>query len=245
MSHSITRRTAAVALLMVGFSTAIPARGRDPQPPREATIQSESKARLILQSHISSKLSEPGDIITATLAEPIYVEGEMVLPRGAEFRGRIIKVAPAKRGQRSSHLSINLESVVTASGQMPISAQVTAIDDWDKEETIKANDQGKLKGGHRGEKTIENMRKGSSLGFSGAIVGVAVGGAAGASGRQALGIGGIGLAAGMIGGLLLTKGTEIRVGPGSILRIKFLKPATLPIVQQPGLQPGPVRSSNE
>src|SRR5712691_10388660 len=140
MSHTITGRTAAVALLMVGFSTAMPARASDPLSLREATIQSETKARLTLQSHISSKLNEPDDIITATLAEPIYVDGEMVLPRGAEFQGRIIKVAPAKRGQRSSHLSINFERVVTASGQVPISAQVTAIDDWDKEETIKADD---------------------------------------------------------------------------------------------------------
>ena len=233
MSHSITGRTAA-ALLMLGLSTAMLARASDPLPLREATIQSETKARLTLQSRISSKLSEPDDVIIATLAEPIYVEGEMVLPRGAEFRGRIIKVAPAKRGQRSSHLSINFERIITTSGQVPISAQVTAIDDWDKEETIKADDQDKLKGGHRGEKTIENMRKGSSLGFSGAIVSVALGGGAGASGRQALGIGGIGLAAGMIGGFLLTKGSEIRVGLGSILRIKFLKPATLPVIQQPG-----------
>jgi hypothetical protein len=78
------------------------------------------------------------------------------------------------------------------------------------------------------------MRKGSSLGFSGGLVGVALGGAAGASGRQALGIVGAGVAVGMIGGLFLTKGTDIRVGQGSILRIKFLKAATLPVVQQPG-----------
>ena len=82
--------------------------------------------------------------------------------------------------------------------------------------------------------TIDNMRKGASLGLSGAFVGVLLGGAAGASGRQALGIGGAGLAAGMIGGILLTKGSEIRVDPGSILRIKFLKAATLPVIQQPG-----------
>jgi hypothetical protein len=31
---------------------------------------------------------------------------------------------------------------------------------------------------------------------------------------------------------LLTKGTEMRVAQGRILRIKFLKPATLPVVQQ-------------
>lgn len=241
MSHSITRRTAAVALLMVGLSTAIPACGRDPQQLREATIQSETKARLTLQSHINTKLSEAGDSISATLAEPIYVEGEMVLPRGAEFYGRIVTIAPAKRGQRSAHLSINFERVVTASGTLPISAQVTEIDDWDREETIKADGQGNLKGGHRGEKTIDNMRKGSSLGLSAGLVGVLLGGAAGASGRLALGIGGVGLAAGMIGGLLLTKGSEIRVGPGSILRIKFLKQATLPVIQQPGT----VRSSDD
>lgn len=234
MSHSITRRTVGIVLLTGCLCTAIPARGSDPQPVREATIQSETKARLTLQSQISSKLSEAGDIVTATLTEPIYVEGEMVLPRGAEFHGRIIAIAPARRGQRSSSMSITFERVLTASGAVPIAAQVTAIDDWDKEQTIKADGQGKMKGGHRGEKTIDNMSKGASLGLSAGIVGVVLGGAAGVSGRQALGIGGVGLAAGMIGGLLLTKGSEIRVGQGSILRIRFLKPATLPVVQQPG-----------
>jgi hypothetical protein len=77
------------------------------------------------------------------------------------------------------------------------------------------------------------MRKGTSLGFSTALISVLLAGSAGASGRQALGIGGVGMAAGMIGGILLTKGSEIRAAQGSILRIKFLKPTTLPVVQQP------------
>jgi hypothetical protein len=45
------------------------------------------------------------------------------------------------------------------------------------------------------------------------------------------------MAAGMIGGILLTKGGEIRALEGSILRIRFLKPATIPVVQQPGTVP--------
>jgi hypothetical protein len=234
MSKTITRRIAAVALLTVVLTAAIPARASDPQPLREATIQAETKARLTLQSQINSKLSETGDTITATLAEPIFVEGEMVLARGAEFHGRIVTIAPAKRGQRSSSMSITFERVSTASGSVPISAQVTAIDDWDKEETIKADNNGKMKGGRRGEKTIDNMRKGTSLGLSVGFIGLILGGASGASGRQAVGIGGVGMATGMIGGILLTKGSEIRVAEGSILRIKFLKQATLPVIQQTG-----------
>jgi hypothetical protein len=200
---------------------------------REATIKPETKARLTLQSPINSKLSEAGDTITATLADPIYVEGDKVLAPGTEFHGRILGIVPAKRGQRRSQMSIMFEHVVTASGSVPISAQVTAIDDWDKEETLKADDKGKMKGGRRGEKTIDNMRKGTSLGLSVGFVGVLLGGATGAWGRQALGIGGLGMAAGMIGGILLTKGSEIRVGNGSILRIKFLKPATFQVALQP------------
>lgn len=234
MSLSIARRIAAIALLIGPFCAPIPAHGNDPWPLKEATIQPETKARLLLQSPINSKLSEAGDLVTATLADPIHVEGDMVLPRGTEFQGRIVKSAPAKRGQRSSHMSIAFERVVTPSGVVPITAQVTQIDDWDREESIKADGHGKLKGGHRADKTIDNVRKGTSLGVSAGFLGAALGGAAGASGRGVLGIGAAGVAVGMIGGVLFTKGGEIRAGAGSILRIKFLKAVTLPVVQQPG-----------
>ena len=227
------RRLTAVFLVMSCLCAGVPARASDPQPVRDVTIPAEAKARLTLQSQIHSKLSEVGDTVTATLTEPIYVEGELVLPRGTEFQGRILSIEPAKRRQRSSHISITFERVVTASGVMPIAAQVTAIDDWDNEESIKADNQGKMKGGHQGTKTIDNMRKGTSLGLSASFIGALLAGSAGASGRQAFGVGGIGMAAGMIGGILLTKGREIRLAQGAILRIRFLKAATLPVVQQP------------
>ena len=234
MALTIARRTVVAALIVASLQQVLLAGNEGPRPVREATIPPETKARLTLQSRINSKLSEVDDVVTATLAEPIYVDGELVLPRGTEFHGRIVNIAPAKRIQRSSHLSISFERVVTPLGTASISAQVTAIDDWDNEQTIKADGQGKMRGGHRAEKTVDNMRKGTSLGLGVGIVGLVLGGAAGSSGRQALGIGGLGMAAGMIGGIVLTKGSDIRVSEGSILRIKFLKAATLPIPQQPG-----------
>jgi len=235
MSHSGATQALSMALLLVTSLSAMPARGDEPPlEKREATIQPETKARLTLQSRINSKLSETGDVVTATLSEPIYIDGQQVLPRGVEFVGRIIKVSRAKRGQRSSNIAISFERIVTKAGAIPIDAQLTAIDDWDNEETLKADSNGKLKGGHRGEKSIENMRKGSQIGFSTGIVGAAIGGAVGASGRGVLGIGGFGLAGGMIAGLLFTKGSEIRIAPGAILRIKFLKPVTLPVLADAG-----------
>lgn len=219
MSRSIIHRIVAVALLIASLQQVSLAQDvahdRGAQNDRQATIISETRARLTLRSERNSKLSEAGDIISATLAEPVYVDGQLVLLRGTEFRGRIIKVALAKRGQRSSRMSIEFERIIMPSGDVPISAQVTAIDDWDREESIKADSKGELRGGDRGEKTIDNTRRGGQIGLAGGFAGAALGGAAGASGRQVFGIGGASLAVGMIAGLLLTKGNDIRVRPGA------------------------------
>jgi hypothetical protein len=227
MSKTICHRTIALAVLVSGLCTAIPAKAGNVE---DVTIKAETTARLTLQSQINSKLSEVVDVITATLAEPIYVDGGLVIPRGAEFQGRIVALWRAKRIQRSSCISIDFERVITSSGvAVPISAQVTAIDDWDHEESLKANNKGKMKGGHSGGRTIDNMSRGTSLGGSAGFVGALLGGASGATGRHLLGIGGAGMAAGMIGGLLLTKGNAIRVNQGTILRIRFLKHVALPV----------------
>jgi len=227
MSKAIYRWNVAFIVMSSVLCTANPANAGNV---REVTIKADTTARLALQSQVNSKLSEVGDFITASLAEPIYVDDELVIPRGAEFQGRIVGLSRAKRIQRSSSISIDFERVITSSGiAVPISAQVTAIDDWDHEESLKANNKGKMKGGHSGGRTIDNMSRGTSLGSSAGFVGALLGGASGASGRLVLGIGGAGIAAGMIGGILLTKGSEIRINQGTILRIRFLKPAAFPV----------------
>src|SRR6185369_15996580 len=73
-----------------------------PQAAQQATIEPETKAKIVLQTQLSSKLSEVGDPITAVLYEPIYVNGQLVLPRGTEFHGRVTSVAPAKRGMKGA-----------------------------------------------------------------------------------------------------------------------------------------------
>ena len=89
------------------------------QAAREATIQPETKAKIILQSRLSSKLSEVGDPVTAVLDEPIYVDGQLVLPRGAEFHGRVTQVTPAKRGQKGGNIGLAFERVVAVARPHP------------------------------------------------------------------------------------------------------------------------------
>lgn len=204
-----------------------------PQAAREATIEVETKARIVLQSQLNSKLNEPGDTLTAVLYEPIFVNGQLVLPRGTEFHGRVTEAVPAGRGQKNGKLSIIFERLVMPWGEEPVAVAITSIDDWDNNEKMKADEEGKVNGKRSGKRTAENTRTGGEIGTAAGIGTILVGGSPTA--------GGIGILGGLAGGLLLTKGGEVRVNPGAIFRIKFVKPLTLPIIQQAGAAPRPIQ----
>jgi hypothetical protein len=219
---------AAMLVIMVALSTTV-ARA---QAAREVTIEPETKAKLILQTRLSSKLNEVGDPLTAVLDEPLYVGNDMVIPRGTEFRGRVTAVKAAGRGQKAGNIAIAFERLSMPWGDEQVFIALAGIDDWDKNEKLKANDEGKVSGGHRGDKTAENVYRSAGIGGAGAGVILLSGGGA-AAGAATLG-------GGLLAGLLLTKGGEVQVNPGAVFRVKFVKPLTLPVTQQPGTRPRPI-----
>ena len=222
----------AVSTGMLIIIAALSAMAARPQAAREATIEVDTRAKLILQTRLSSKLSEVGDPVTAVLDEPLYVGNDLVIPRGTEFRGRVTAVKAAGRGQKAGNIAIAFERVAMPWGDEQVFIALAGIDDWDKNEKLKANDEGKVSGGHRGEKTAENVYR--SAGIGGAATGVILlSGGGAAAGAATLG-------GGLLAGLLLTKGGEVQVNPGAVFRVKFVKPITLPVSSQPGGRPQPI-----
>jgi hypothetical protein len=184
-------------------------------------------------------LNEAGDTINASLIEPIYAEGRLILPKGAEFRGQITGIEPAKRLQRSGNISITFDRVLTPWGEEPVSVQVISIDDWNENEKVRSDKHGKLKAGRQGVRTLRNTARGGTAGAGGSIIGALFGGAAGAGGRTVSGLSGAGIAVGAVSGLLLTKGGEVRVSPGAVLRIQFTKPFTTTLREGPPAEARP------
>jgi hypothetical protein len=228
------RSVSAVLLCLITVLSAIPAM---PQAAREATVEPETRARLVLQSHLNSKLNEPGDNITAVLDEPVYVNSDLVLPRGTEFLGRVSEVTPAARGQKNGKISIIFERIRMPWGETPVTVAISAIDDWSNNEKMKADDEGEVKGSRSGKRTAENVERGGTIGAAGGLATVLLGGGGTAAGAA---IGG-----GLLGGLLLTKGGDVRVAPGAVFRIKFVKPLTLPVIQQTNTSPRPIQQDSD
>jgi hypothetical protein len=233
MLHAKFHRIVVIATLISTACPLVASSSDAAQPGYEVTVVAETRGSLTLQSELNSKLNETGDTVTASLIEPIYAEGRLVLPKGTEFRGQITGIEQAKRLQRTGNISIRFDRVVMPWGEEPVSVQVTAIDDWNENEKVRSNGNGKMKAGRQGDRTLRNSGRGGTIGAGVSLIGLLFGGAAGAGGRTLSGLGGAGIAVGAISGLLLTKGKEVRSSPGAVLRFKFTKPFTTTLRQVP------------
>ena len=182
-------------------------------------------ARLSLQTRLSSKINEVGDQITAILYEPVRSsDGRVLIPRGIEFSGRVTQIQAAGRPQKQASMTVVFETMHMSYGAEKISTIVTAIDDYTNDEKYRAkDDEGKVGGGRSGSKTAGNTGKGAGIGAIGGTIIAAAGG----------GWGGLAAATGIgaVGGVLMTKGNDLRLEPGTILRIRFEREVKLPALE--------------
>lgn len=187
-----------------------------------AVLAEGTAAKLSLQTALSSKLSEVGDQVVATLYEPVRnADGRIVIPRGTEFIGRVTQVQPAKRPQKQATITISFDTMRMSYGVEKIAVVITAIDDFANDEKLKSQDgEGKVGGGKSGGRTARNAGTGAGIGGLGGVI----------IGRSGGGLGGVlaGTGAGAIGGVLMTKGNDIKLQPGTILRIRFEREMTIP-----------------
>ena len=214
------------ALCGLSLSAAAQSQEEKAQPPADNLIVAEgAAARLSLQTQLSSKLSEVGDEVTDVLYEPLRgADGRIVVPRGTEFIGRVTQVQAAKRPQKQATLTIVFETMRMSYGTEKVATVVTAIDDYVHDEKLRSkDDEGKVGGGRNGGRTAGNAGTGASLGGLAGIIGAAAGGGIGAA------VGAIGV--GAAGGVLMTKGNDINLQPGTILRIRFERQVAVPALE--------------
>jgi hypothetical protein len=187
------------------------------------TIAEGTTAKISLQTQLSSKINEVGDEVIGVLYEPVRAsDGRIAIPRGAEFVGRVTQVQAAKRPQKEATMTIIFETMRMPYGIEKIATTITAIDDYANDEKLRSkDDEGKVGGGRSGSRTARNAGIGGTLGGLGGLV---LGGAGAGIGAVAGAIG-----VGAAGGVLVTKGDDIKLAPGTIFRIRFDRKIELPV----------------
>ena len=166
---------------------------------------------ITLTSRISTKNAKDGDGIYGRTAFPITVDNKIVIPEGSNVRGRITEVKRPGRVSGKGELTLAFQTLVLPSGvTLPIYTSLRG-----------AGGAGERKG----EATIEgDSSKGSdaktvgTTGVEGAVIGAIGGGGKGAA------VGGAGGAAVGAAAVLLGRGKDLVIEPGTTIEIVLDEP---------------------
>lgn len=171
-------------------------------PAGDLTIPSGTYLTVRLNQALSSDRNQKGDAFTATLAQPVIVNGIVVAQRGQVVGGRVVEAKKAGMVSGVSHLGLELNGLTLADGQnVPIQSQLIT---WNGP-TSKGRDAAAIAG---------------TTGF-----GAAVGAAADWGTGAAIGAG-AGAAAGVIG-VLLTRGRPTILYPETQLTFQVTAPVAV------------------
>lgn len=153
---------------------AAPRQPAPPPPPAVAVIPSGSHIRVRLDQDLGSKLSQPGDTFTATVADDVTSNGTVIIPRGARADGTVVNAQPLGRFKGGALLAIRIDRVHTRWGSYPV-----ATGTIDKVEKGKGKRSAAFIGGGAG---LGALIGGLAGGGKGALLGALAGGGAGTAG---------------------------------------------------------------
>ena len=170
-----------------------------PAPKAVTTIPEGTKLRVSLIDPVNSDKNHAGDRFAASLAEPVVLDGKIVLTKGTKVYGRVIDAKGSGRVKGRASVQLQLTAMTLEDGKsMGISTKTYS----DVAPATKIRDAAIIGGGAGIGAAIGALAGGGK----GALIGAAVGGGAGT------------------GTVLATKGKDIHYPPETRLQFRLAKP---------------------
>jgi hypothetical protein len=193
---------------------------RPAQSPTQLTIPAGTWVTIRVNEPLSSDHSQQGDAFTATLAQPLVVNGLVVARRGQMVTGMVSEAKKAGRASGVSRLGLQLTEVGLADGRQ-VQVRTSLLE-------------------RRGDTSYgrDAAAIGTTVG-AGAAIGAAVNGGVGA---------GVGAAAGVVAstiGVLLTRGRATEVYPETPITFRLDAPVTVDASNYDAFQPASQQDYNQ
>lgn len=150
-------------------------RHRQPPPPEVVNLPAGTAIRVRLDQDLGSKISQPGDSFSATVADDVTANnGQVIIPKGARADGTVIDAKPLGKFKGGATLVVKLERVHTQWGSYPVATSAVS-----RVEAGKGKRSAALIGGGAG---LGALIGGLAGGGKGALIGGLAGGGAGTAG---------------------------------------------------------------
>ena len=156
-----------------GAEKAPMAETRKPEAAKRIVAPAGTVITVRLGQAVGTKISESGQTFSATVAQPVEVNGQTLIPSGAEASGTVVNAKPAGRFKGGSVLQLKLDSV-TINGR-PHKVETSAVS---RSAAGKGKRTATLVGGGAGLGALIGGLAGGGKGAAiGAIAGAGAGGA--------------------------------------------------------------------
>src|SRR5258708_4316331 len=97
-----------------------PAVREAPPRPRPIVVPAETVISVVLDESVGSKISTPGQNFSASVREPVEVDGRVAIPKGARATGIVKDAKPAGPFKAGPHLHLPLVTTATNSASSNI-----------------------------------------------------------------------------------------------------------------------------
>jgi len=94
-----------------GANSSKPAVREAPPRPRPIVVPAETVISVVLDETVGSKISTPGQQFSASVREPVEVDGRVAIPKGARATGIVKDAKPAGRFKGGASLELTLTSI--------------------------------------------------------------------------------------------------------------------------------------
>jgi hypothetical protein len=94
-----------------GASSSKPAVREAPPRPKPIVVPAETVISVVLDEPVGSKISQPGQTFTATVRDPVEVDGRVAIPKGARATGLVKDAKPAGRFKGGAALELTLTGI--------------------------------------------------------------------------------------------------------------------------------------
>ena len=171
-----------------------------PRSSSQSAIPDGQEIDVRLERELSSGTAQVEDRFQATTVVDLYRGESVLIPAGSVLRGVVSSVNPATRTDRKGSLTVSFDQITVRGRAYPMRGTVT---------------QALESEGIKGE--IGKIGAGSAIG---GIIGGIIGGTKGAL---------IGILVGGGGTIAATEGKDVKLEPGTILRVRLDQPPNVPV----------------
>ncbi|HZD95355.1 MAG TPA: hypothetical protein VE133_13930 [Candidatus Sulfotelmatobacter sp.] len=187
---------------------------------KQVTVPAGTEVPLILKSAIDTKNTRIGDGVYCQTAFPVVVDNVIVIPAGTYVKGEVVKSQRAGRVKGRAEVLFRFNTVIFPNGYTVDLPGTIHHDSGSASASV--DDEGVIKADSQKGKDAKTIGTGTGIGAAGgSIITGSRGGALGGAG-----IGGLaGLAT-----VFLTRGQDLRIEPGTSLKMLLQRPLTVDIV---------------